>query len=146
MFNCTVAEAEKCFPNERGMVVLGMLGLILLRFSFFIPVFLSEVVGWDWSPSSQQYTSFIQRELKDASDVILKCLNGDDAINFCTKNGIISGAGAIKIYSLGREVCVRRTSSSVYTVYGYLRASQIKELIAAVAEAQKTDTIAQVTF
>lgn len=79
MFNCTVNEADSCFPEFAGITML--------------------VVCWDFSPSSTQYAQDVKKELKDNDNgVMLKILNGEDALNFCTKNGIISGAGAIKVF------------------------------------------------
>lgn len=102
------------------------------------------VVVFPWSPSSRELYANV-REVEAELDLDVRVLDGDTALAFCSRNGILAGAGGLKLYDEGGRECVIRrpaSGSSVYTItYPLLRPSQIKELVAAVAESRKTDTI-----
>jgi hypothetical protein len=77
----------------------------------------------------------------------VKYLDGDSDLDFCTKNNILSGAGGLKVYMGGRETCIRRPAGSMYTItHPLLRQNQVVELLDAVVEASKVDSIASVLW
>ncbi len=104
-------------------------------------------VVFSWSPSSRELYNAV-REIEAELPLQVRFLDGDTALDFCTKNTILWGAGGVQIYSGGRACCFRRANSgSVYTITTPLmRPSQIKELVDAVVEANKTESIASISF
>jgi hypothetical protein len=103
-------------------------------------------VCFAWSPSSRELYNAV-KEVENELPLQVRVMDGDGALEFCTKNGIVYGAGGVKVFSNGRECCVRRNSGSVYTITTPLmRPSQIKELVDAIVAANRDESIATISF
>ena len=104
-------------------------------------------VGFAWSPSSCQLLAAVRAAGLAELGVAVRTLDGDGALAFASKNGILSGAGGVKIYDEGREVCFRRAEAGLtYTIVSALRSSQVRDLVQRVLDAKKSNTIAQLDF
>ena len=102
------------------------------------------VLAFRWSPSSMQLVKTVREADLTDFNVDVRCLDADEALDFATKNGILAGAGGIKIYDGGRDVCFRRAAGLTYSIVSALRASQIRDILQRVVEATKVDSIAQI--
>ncbi len=112
----------------------------------FKGVFTLLCVSFSWSASSKELYQCV-KQVESELPLAVRFMDGDSDLDFCTKNNILSGAGGLKVFQGGRETCVRRPSGSVYTItYPLVRPSQIVELINAIVEASKIDSIASVNW
>lgn len=123
LFDCTLAEVEAGFT----------------RFTLL-------VVAFAWSPSSLQLLKAVRgANVESDFGIRVQCLDGDTALEFGTKNSILNGAGGLKIYSGGREVCFRRAGAGLtYTIVSALRSSQVRDVVKAAVEANSSNAIAEI--
>jgi hypothetical protein len=77
----------------------------------------------------------------------VRYLDGDTALEFCTKNNIVAGGGGLKMYDNGREVCFKRSAVGLtYCIISILRPTQVREIVELVVQAKKTDRVAEIGF